>query len=71
MRVKIVSDGTAAGTHILDEAGQELENIAHIEWQVAAGSLSCAKVTLVGIPVLVEGKLRDGMRWLFGEVKTE
>jgi hypothetical protein len=67
MRVKIVSDGTAHGTKVVDQAtGAELEGVTSIEWGLTADQRKPAHVTLylIGIPVELQGVIAEtGLRY--------
>jgi len=71
LKLKIVSDGTAPGTRIVDEAGNSLENVTYVEWHVAADNIGGAKIHIAAIPIEATGKITDGMRWLLGEQMAE
>ena len=56
MKLRIVSDGRAGGTHVYTEDGQIIENIFSIEWSVRTGDIATAtlKVTLLHADVVGE-----------------
>jgi hypothetical protein len=62
MRIaKIISDGTANGTRILDEKGDAITNVVAANWSVdATGSKECI-VTLfcLGVEVDIMGKVEE------------
>jgi len=52
IKLKIVSDGTSSGTHVVDrETGKRLEDVVAIEWRISVGGLSEAIFTMRNIPV--------------------
>jgi hypothetical protein len=57
IKLKIVSDGTSSGTHVVDrETGERLESVMAIEWRISAGNYAEANyaeaiLTLRNIPV--------------------
>lgn len=64
MRVKIVSDGRPHTTKVVDiETGRELDGVTRIEWRIGVGELATATITLVDVPVEVEGELREPTAW--------
>ena len=58
MKVKIVSDGTSPGTHIMDADGNCLEYVTAIDWHLEVDGLATAMVQFANIPVEVAGELR-------------
>jgi len=61
--LKIISDGTDAGTKIIfhvDGVDHELTNILSVEWSVGVGDKWLATATLKAIDVPFEGTI-DGM----------
>lgn len=54
MKIKIISDGTSAGTQVLTEDGKPLDNIKSVTWSVTAGSPGLAEVSVVFRQVNVE-----------------
>ena len=54
MKVKIVSDGTHAGTSVIDlETGKPLEGVTLLEWRVLPGALARADIVVKGVPLEV------------------
>lgn len=61
-RIKIVSDGTTAGTSVVDaETGQEIDGVCAVRWEADAAE-GWARVTLemFRVPVEVIGEVTDG-----------
>ena len=62
IKLKIVSDGTPSGTHVLDrETGERLENVMVIEWRISVGGLAEAILTLRNVPVELNAIAVDKM----------
>jgi hypothetical protein len=57
LKVRIVSDGNPLTTKIYDvETGAELKTVTSIDWHAdASGHLPEAKLTLMMIPLVIEG----------------
>lgn len=56
MRIKIISDGTSQGTHVVNEqTGERLDLVTRISWELSATHLATATLTLLRVPVEVEG----------------
>jgi len=52
IKLKIVSDGTSSGTHVVDrETGEKLESVMAIEWRISVGNYAEAILTLRNVPV--------------------
>ena len=52
IKLKIVSDGTTFGTHVVDrETGERLEDVVAIEWRISVGGLSEVIFTMRSILV--------------------
>lgn len=50
MKLKIVSDGTPHGTHVIDpETGARLKGVQRVEWGLAIGGLATAVVTVLNV----------------------
>ncbi len=49
MKLKIVSDGTNAGTKLYDEMGNRIENVVAIDWSMRVGDLSRATIEIKNI----------------------
>lgn len=60
MRLRIVSDGTPAGTKVLDEEGRRLRNVKAIAWGIDTDGMARLRIEVAAVPV-------D----LIGEVDTE
>jgi hypothetical protein len=60
-RIKIVSDGTNLGTHVIDTAtGEELKGVRAVSWSCDAGTrLASATLEVVGLDVEVESELPE------------
>lgn len=61
MRLKIVSDGTRKGTHVVDaKTGEELQDITDLQWNIKADSyMSRAVITILRPTVDVTGEAED------------
>lgn len=59
--VKIVSDGTSAGTRLIDEdSGESIGYVDTIEWSVTVGQpLAKAKVVFTQVPVYMLAPLEE------------
>jgi len=59
MKLKIVSDGTSKGSHLLTEDGQEIEMVQAVTWTLDCriSKLATVTVTLLKVPVELEGYL--------------
>lgn len=71
--VKIVSDGSPAGTRVLAMPGEvPLDGaVVAINWSIGVDQIGTAEVTLGYFPVEVEGRLAVKMRHpVTGELKT-
>ena len=51
MKIKIVSDGSSAGTKIFNEDGECLKNVMAVEWRILAGGIAEAIVTFRNVSV--------------------
>ena len=51
--VKIISDGTAEGTKLVDEqTGESIGYVTHLSWEVGVNTkIATATVTIVKVPV--------------------
>jgi len=63
MRLKIVSDGTAVGTRVMDDAGRELENVISLDWSIMPGRAATAVITLKEVPVELAAQF-ENVDWL-------
>ncbi len=61
MRLKITSDGTSLGTHLVNvETGEEVDNVTSIQWSIPGGSFtSKATISLVWVEMDAEGELEE------------
>jgi len=50
-RLRIISDGTSAGTRVIDSMGRQIENVTAIAWKAEAGKLATAEIAVIDIPV--------------------
>jgi len=66
MIVKIVADGTARGTKVLNEDGKPLQFITGVRFAHSAGSEPLVEVDLLLVPVTV-----DGVAKMFGPDRRE
>lgn len=55
MKLRIESDGTPAGTRVLDENGKAIENVVGLTWELGVGGIARCKMQLVATPVDVVG----------------
>ena len=52
MRLKIISDGTSKGTHVVDEdTNQEVRFVQDIKWEISAKGVSKAYLTILNVPI--------------------
>lgn len=52
MKFKIISDGTTAGTKVVDENGETIGLIQHIKWEVGVSDVyASATIQILKIPV--------------------
>lgn len=59
--VRIVSDGTACGTHVYDCDGKEINGITAISWNIDVNSsFGVAKIEIPLASVDIVGELKDG-----------
>jgi hypothetical protein len=65
IKLKIVSDGTSNGTHVVDrETGEELKDIMEIEWRITVGNIAEVILTMRNVPVeltVIEGMGKTGI----------
>jgi len=54
MGVRIDSDGTAKGTRVLTDAGEEMKGVKFIEWQAGLGIDPVAIVEIIGMPAFIK-----------------
>ena len=54
MKIKIVSDGSSAGTYIETETGERLEGVVGVRWSIDVANIAQCTVEFVKIPVEVE-----------------
>lgn len=62
MKVKIVSNGTVAGTKIVDVGtGETLQGVVGVTWAISvpSGPIAEAVITLINVPLEFEGVLDD------------
>jgi hypothetical protein len=61
MKLKIISNGQAIGTKIINaDTGEEIEGIVSVKWQIdGPGELSKMELQFINIPVEVEGIVED------------
>ena len=58
VRVKIVSDGTLAGTHVIDEEGNELDGVMSVDWEGPEGDAPAkAVIYLRDVELEAEGEV--------------
>ena len=58
--IKIISDGTVAGTKVVDENDLPLKDISRITWTVSAeDTLATATIEFINIPVELEGEINE------------
>lgn len=58
MKIKIISDGTQAGTKVInEETGEPLKYVTEVVWRLSAESDGLAEVslTMVDVPVELQG----------------
>lgn len=60
MKVKIISDGTAMGTKVIDpKSGEMLEGVIGVDWSCGLGANEAtATITLVQVPVELRAKAK-------------
>lgn len=59
-KIKIISDGTVAGTRVVDENNISLDNISRLTWTVSTeDTLATALIEFINIPVEIEGALDE------------
>jgi len=57
VRIKIISDGTAPGTRVVDaRTGEPIDGITAISWKVDVNRLAEATLTFIKVPVEAEGE---------------
>lgn len=61
MRVKIISDGTAVGTKLVNaETGELVENVTSLTWSATAGhGHGVANLTIEWVPAEIEADIDD------------
>lgn len=60
MKLKIISDGTPKGTHVIDEDTQEeLGLIQKISWTVGVGIPSQLTLTILNTPLEIIGEFKE------------
>ncbi len=61
MKLKIVSDGTSLGTHVVNsKTGEEVLNVTSIQWNIPGGAFtSNATISLVWVEMDAEGELEE------------
>ena len=59
-KIKIISDGTVAGTKVVDETNTPLSDIKRITWTAnAEDTLVNAIIEFINIPVEIAGELNE------------
>jgi hypothetical protein len=54
MRIKIISDGTMRGTHVVDrDTGDELMGVTSVHWEAKTNHMTRAMILLVDVDVEV------------------
>jgi hypothetical protein len=58
MKLKIISDGTVAGTHVVNEKGEKLQGVEYICWEMDLLNKTKNLVvhTKADSPVILEGE---------------
>ena len=59
-RIKIVSNGSPAGTKVFLPDGSEIPMITEIKWSLIAGDVAKVQITLANVEVEAEGELDQG-----------
>lgn len=58
MEIKLISDGIAAHTRIINaETGEAIEGVVSIEWRIGRDGIAIAAIGLVATQVEVDAKL--------------
>jgi hypothetical protein len=59
MKIKIISNGIATGTKVInEETGEHLEGVTEIIWRCKVKEFAEVELKLINIPVEVIGKLK-------------
>jgi len=61
MRIKIISDGDALSTKIIDaDNGEDITHqVKEVTWRVAVGKIATAELSLINVPVEVEAEVTE------------
>ncbi len=60
MRLKIISDGTAHGTEIVNiDTGERLDDVTEVTWHCSVGNIAVATIEVACVPVVLIGKSYD------------
>ena len=52
IRLKIISDGTPIGTHIVrEDTGEELDNVRSVQWGINVHGLAFAYFEVIGVAI--------------------
>ena len=55
MKIRIDSDGTAAGTRVTDEEGKLIGYVQEITWKVGVGSpVATCDIKVIAVPINIE-----------------
>lgn len=53
-KIKIVSDGTPGGTHVIDANGNRFDNVRSVSWSCGVGQASIATIEFVNVAIETE-----------------
>ena len=60
MKIEILSDGTSAGTKVVNADTKEpIENIAKITWTITAPDIAQVRITFSDISIVASGELEQ------------
>lgn len=63
MKLKILSDGTAIGTRLVDATtGESIHGLLNLAWSIAHDDLAKVTVTLMAVPVEIEADIPEGIQ---------
>ncbi|HEY0006193.1 MAG TPA: hypothetical protein VGB17_15545 [Pyrinomonadaceae bacterium] len=60
MKLKIISDGTSAGTKLVDESGNEIEGVTSLRWQWEkrlSDGVPLVTIELKGVPLMTPDEI--------------
>jgi hypothetical protein len=71
MKIKIESDGTTAGTSVVDENGSRVGYVQEIVWRIKVGELATCSILLTKMPASIMANEFTMVEELCAQCKSE